>query len=191
MTNRSHLLVLPSVQSAWHCLFWRLVSKTDNVIHFACLVKQARVDLVSDLFVYYRLGCEPLVCSWGDPQPSPPSSQKPDHSKFIAKLCYTTQDLDLLCKEISCKTISDNSKINIMQQAAAPCLEIIMSVKGKPTRSLLNSSSEVTLINESYYKEHIEHYLVPSSGSYNNSHNLFSLRGVEEGHVPLSKHLCQ
>ena len=63
-----------------------------------------------------------------------------------------------------------------------------MSIKGKPTRSLLDSSSEVTLINESYYKKHIEHRLLPSSGSYNNSHNLFSLRGVEEGHVPLSKH---
>ena len=75
-----------------------------------------------------------------------------------------------------------------MQQTVAPCPEIIMSIKGKPTRSLLDSGSEVTLINESYYKEHIEHRLVPSSGSYNNSHNLFSLRGVEEGHVPLSKH---
>ena len=73
-----------------------------------------------------------------------------------------------------------------MQQAVALCPEIVMSVKGKPTRSLLNSGSQVTLINESYYKEHIEHCLVPLSGSYNNSHNLFSLRGVE-GHVPLSK----
>ena len=45
--------------------FDRLVSKTDNVIHFARLVKQACVNLVSDLFVYYRLGCEPFVCSWG------------------------------------------------------------------------------------------------------------------------------
>ena len=75
-----------------------------------------------------------------------------------------------------------------MQQAVAPCPEIVMSIKGKPTRSLLDSGSEVTLVNESYYRVHIEHRLVPSSGSYNNSHNLFSLRGVEEGHVPLSKH---
>ena len=30
--------------------------------------------------------------------------------------------------------------------------------------------------------------MVPSSGSYNNSHNLFSLQGIEEGHIPLSKH---
>ena len=75
-----------------------------------------------------------------------------------------------------------------MQQAVAPCPEITMSIKGKPTRSLLDSGSEVTLINESYYKEHIEHHLLPSLGSYNNSHNLFSLQGIEEGHVPLSKH---
>ena len=27
-----------------------------------------------------------------------------------------------------------------------------------------------------------------SSGAYNNSHNLFSLQGIEEGNVPLSKH---
>ena len=75
-----------------------------------------------------------------------------------------------------------------MQQAVAPCPEIVMAIKGKSTRSLLDSGSEVTLVNESYYREHIEHRLLPSSGSYNNSHNLFSLRGVEEGHVPLSKH---
>ena len=96
--------------------------------------------------------------------------------------------MDLLREEIACKTLSDTNKINIMQQAVAPCPEIVMSIKGKPTRSLLDSGSEVTLVNESYFKEHIEHRLLPSLGSYNNSHNLFSLRGVEEGHVPLSKH---
>ena len=99
-----------------------------------------------------------------------------------------THDLDLLRKKILCKTISDDSKLDIMHQAVAPCLEIVMSVKGKPTKSLLDSSSEVTLINESYLKEHIEHHLLPSSGVYNNSHNLFSLQGIEEGNVPLSKH---
>ena len=50
---------------SWLLCIGRLVSKTDNVMHFACLVKQASVDLVSDLFVYYRLGYKPFVCSWG------------------------------------------------------------------------------------------------------------------------------
>ena len=34
-------------------------------MHFAHLVKQVCVDLVSYLFVYYRLGCESFVCSCG------------------------------------------------------------------------------------------------------------------------------
>ena len=118
----------------------------------------------------------------------PSLHQKPDHLKFTAKSSYTVHDLDLLRKEISCKTLSDINKIDIMQQVVALCPEIVMSIKGKPTRSLLDSGSEVTLVNESYYKEHLEHRLLPSSGSYNNSHKLFSLRGIEEGHVPLSKH---
>ena len=94
----------------------------------------------------------------GNAWPGPSLHQKPDHLKFTAKSSYTVQDLDLLRKEISCKTLSDINKINIMQQAVAPCPEIVMSIKGKPTRSLLDSGSEVTLINESYYKEHIEHH---------------------------------
>ena len=75
-----------------------------------------------------------------------------------------------------------------MHQAVAPCPEIVMSLKGKPTKSLLDSGSMVTLINESYFKEHLEHHLLPSSGAHNNTHNLFSLRGIEEGNIPLSKH---
>ena len=124
----------------------------------------------------------------GDPRPGPSLHQKPDHLKFTAKSSYTAQHLDLLREEIACKTLSDTNKIDIMQQAVALCPEIVMSIKGKPTRSLLDSGSEVTLVNKSYYKEHIEHGLLPSSGSYNNLHNLFSLWGIEEGHVPLSKH---
>ena len=43
-------------------------------------------------------------------------------------------------------------------------------------------------MNESYFKEHIEHRLLPSSGLYNNSHNLFNLKGVKEGHIPLTRY---
>ena len=111
-----------------------------------------------------------------------------DHAKFIAKSRYTTADLDLLLQDISCKTISDDSKLSIMHQAVAPCPEININIKGKSTTSLLDSGSVVTLMNESYFREYIEHCLLPSSGMYNNSHNLFNLKGVEEGHVPLTRH---
>ena len=75
-----------------------------------------------------------------------------------------------------------------MHQAVASRPEIIMNIKGKPIRSLLDSGSVCTLMNESYFKDHIEHRLSPSSSMYNNSHNLFNLKGVEEGHVPLTRH---
>ena len=101
-------------------------------------------------------------------------SQNKDHAKFVAKKQYTIQDLDLLSKELSSKSISDDNKLDIMHQAVAPCPEIIMTIKGKPTKSLLDSRYECTLMNESYFKEHIEHRLLPSSGLYNNSHNLFN-----------------
>ena len=65
-----------------------------------------------------------------------------------------------------------------MHQAVATCPEITINIKGKPTTSLLASGSICTLMNESYFKEHIEHRLLPSSGMYNNSHNLFNLKGV-------------
>ena len=96
--------------------------------------------------------------------------------------------MDLLLQELSCKTIRDDSKLDIMHQAVAPCPKIIMTIKGKPTKSLLDSRSMCTLMNKSYFKEFIEHRLLPSSGMYNNSHNLFNLKGVEEGHVPLTRH---
>ena len=75
-----------------------------------------------------------------------------------------------------------------MHQAVTPCHEIIMTIKGEPTKSLLDSRSVCTLMNESYFKEFIEHCLLPSSGTYNNSHNLFNLKWVEEGHIPLTRH---
>ena len=111
-----------------------------------------------------------------------------DHAKFVTKSRYTTADLDLLLQDISCKTITDDSKLSIMHQAVAPCPEININIKGKSTTSLLDSGSVVTLMNKSYFKEHIEHRLSPSSGMYNNSHNLFNLKGVEKGHVPLTRH---
>ena len=75
-----------------------------------------------------------------------------------------------------------------MEQAFAPCPEIFMKIKDKSTKSLLDSGSMCTLMNESYFQEYIEHCLQPSSSTYNNSHNLFHLKGVKEGHVPIVRH---
>ena len=61
-TARNQFLVqMPKAKVSWQV---RQVSKTYNVMHFAGFVKQPSVDLVSGLFVYYRLDYEPFVCSW-------------------------------------------------------------------------------------------------------------------------------
>ena len=39
---------MSKAEVSWLLCIGRLVSKTDNVMHFACLVKQANIDLVSD-----------------------------------------------------------------------------------------------------------------------------------------------
>ena len=73
----------------------------------------------------------------GDPWPGPLQSSKLDNAKFVAKSQYTSQDLDLLLKELSCKSISDDNKLDIMHQAVTPCPEIIMSIRGKQLKVCL------------------------------------------------------
>ena len=46
---------------SWLLCIGRLVSKTDNVMHFACLVEQASVTRFCNLYVYYRLGRDLFV----------------------------------------------------------------------------------------------------------------------------------
>ena len=52
---------MPKAKVSWLLCIGRLVSKTDNVMHFACLVEQASVTRFCDLYVYYRLGCDLFV----------------------------------------------------------------------------------------------------------------------------------
>ena len=56
---------------SWLLCIGRLASKTDNVMHFACLVKQASVDLVSDLFGLWAVcyGTQTPDATWRFYQP--------------------------------------------------------------------------------------------------------------------------
>ena len=64
-TPRHQFLVqMPKAKVSWLLCIGRLVSKTDNVMHFARLVKQACVDLVSDLFGLWAI-CLFLGLTWG------------------------------------------------------------------------------------------------------------------------------
>ena len=86
--------------------------------------------------------------------------------------------------------MSETERYNIMEQAVAPCPEIIMSIKGHRVRALLDMGSEVTLMNESYYAHNIEQLIPTVEQDQLNAHNLFNLKGVEDGCVPLTKYFA-
>ena len=75
-----------------------------------------------------------------------------------------------------------------MEQAVAPCPEITMIIKGQKVRALLDMGSQVTLMNESYYLQNIQHLLPTVDKDHLNAHKLFNLKGVEDGCVPLAKY---
>ena len=75
-----------------------------------------------------------------------------------------------------------------MVQAVAPCPERTMIIKGQKVRALLDMASQVTLMNESYYLQNIQHLLPTVDKDHLNDHKLFNLKGVEDGCVPLTKY---
>ena len=60
-SRHQFLVPMPKAKVSWLLCIGRLVSKTDNVMHFARLVEQASVTRFCDLYVYYRLGCDLFV----------------------------------------------------------------------------------------------------------------------------------
>ena len=75
-----------------------------------------------------------------------------------------------------------------MEQAVALCPEITMIIKGQKVQALLDMRSQVTLMNESYYLQNIQHLLPTVDKDHLNAHKLFNLKGVEDGCVPLTKY---
>ena len=60
-SRHQFLAQMPKAKVSWLLCIGRLVSKTDNVMHFAGLVEQASVTRFCDLYVYYRPGCDLFV----------------------------------------------------------------------------------------------------------------------------------
>ena len=75
-----------------------------------------------------------------------------------------------------------------MEQAVAPCPEVNLKAKGTEFKSLLDFGSMVSLMNESFFRSQLASSITPMAGDKVNAHQLFNLKGVEDGHVPLSKY---
>ena len=75
-----------------------------------------------------------------------------------------------------------------MQQAVAPCPEITMFIKRHKVWALLDMGSQVTLMNESYFLQNIKQLILTVDKDHLNAPKLFTLKGVEDGCVPLTKY---
>ena len=72
-----------------------------------------------------------------------------------------------------------------MQQAIAKCPKVCISTHGIQIPSLLDSSSEVTLLQQSYFNKHIMPKINPAMGEKANAHNLFKLTVANDGQMPI------
>ena len=121
-----------------------------------------------------------------DPNIDP--QHKLDPSKFTPKNKYTKEDIDCLFQTITCSSISEEDKITILEQAMAPCPEIEIRIKDNKPKSLLDSGSMVTLMTESYFRDHIKPLIADTQPGVADAHSLFNLKGAGENNIPLSKY---
>ena len=113
-----------------------------------------------------------------DPNIDP--QHKSDLSKFTPKNKYTKEDIDCLFQTVTCSSTREEDKITILEQAMALCPEIEIRIKTNSPKSLLDSSSMVTLMTESYFKDHIKPLIADTQPGVADAHSLFNLKGAGE-----------
>ena len=86
----------------------------------------------------------------------------------------------MLRSTVTCKALSETDRFNIMEQAVVPCPEITMTIKGQKMHCLLDMGSEVTLMNESYFKQFIKKLILTMEQDHLKAHKLFTLREMED-----------
>ena len=82
-------------------------------------------------------------------------------------------------------SILAETKMEIMQCAVAKCPKVCISAHGIQIPSLLDSSSEVTLLWQSYFDQHILPKIKPATGEKANAHCLFRLTVANDGQMPI------
>ena len=80
-------------------------------------------------------------------------------------------------------SILAETKIEIMQHAFAKCPKVCISVHGIQIPSLLDSSSEVTLPQQSYFDQHILPKIKLATCEKANAHCLFKLTVANDGQM--------
>ena len=82
-------------------------------------------------------------------------------------------------------SILAETKIEIMQCAVVKCPKVCISTHEIQIPSLLDSSSKVTLLQQSYFNKHILPKIKPATGEKADVHNLFKLMVANDGQMPV------
>ena len=98
------------------------------------------------------------------------------------------EENDLIC-QLNSASILTETKIEIMQCAVAKCPKVCISAHGIQIPSLLDSGSEVTLLQESCFNKHVLPKVKLATGEKANAHNLFKLRLANEGQMPIKRYM--
>ena len=96
-------------------------------------------------------------------------------------------DYDENCLKIQLRNTSILAETNmeVMQRAVAKCPKVCISAHGIQIPSLLDSSSEVTLLQQSYFDQHILPKIKPATGEKADAHCLFKLTVANDGQMPI------
>ena len=82
-------------------------------------------------------------------------------------------------------SILAETKIEIMQHAVAKCSKVCISTHGIQIPSLLDSGSEVTLLWQLYFDQHILPKIKLATGGKADAHSLFKLTVANDGQMPI------
>ena len=82
-------------------------------------------------------------------------------------------------------SISAETKMEIMQCAVAKCPKVCISAHGIQIPPLLDSGIEVTLLQQSYFDQHILPKIKLATGEKADAHCLFKLTVANDGQMPI------
>ena len=86
-------------------------------------------------------------------------------------------------------TNSLQTQFKIMKRAVAKCPKVNVTIMGENMPSLLDSSSVVSLMQQTYFNRYCRPQLGPAEGAVAEAHNLFDLKSANGGGIPLSRYV--
>ena len=96
-------------------------------------------------------------------------------------------DYEEKCLKVQLRNTSilAKTRMEIMQCAVAKCPKVCISAHGIQIPSLLDSGSEVTLLWQSYFDQHILPKIKPATGKKADTHCLFKLTVANDRQMPI------